>query len=90
MKRAGRERFLRNVLIAIGNAGDPALAGAAERLITDASGLVRGAAIWALGRLDRHRLREVAPIHRAAEADPTVEAEWLTALDEPAQTRSVS
>jgi len=90
VKRAGRERFMRNVLIAIGNAGDPALAGAAERLIADASGLVRGAAIWALGRLDRDRLREVAAIRRATEGDPTVEAEWLAALDEPAQSHPVS
>jgi epoxyqueuosine reductase len=82
VKRAGRDRFLRNVLTAIGNSDDPALAGAAERLVTDASGLVRGAAIWALGRLDRRRLREISPIHRAAENDPTVEAEWAAALDE--------
>jgi epoxyqueuosine reductase len=80
VKRAGRERFVRNVLTAIGNSENPALAGEAERLITDASGLVRGAAIWALGRLDRNRLAEIAPIRRAAEADPTVEAEWAAAL----------
>ena len=90
VKRAGRERFVRNVLIAIGNSEDLALAGAAERLITDACGLVRGAAIWALGRLDRYRLAEIAAIHRAAEGDPTVEAEWLAALDEPAQSHPVS
>ena len=33
VKRAGRDRFVRNVLIAIGNSADPALAGAAERLL---------------------------------------------------------
>jgi epoxyqueuosine reductase len=80
VKRAGRDRFVRNVLIAIGNSDDPALAGAAERLLTDASALVRGAAIWALERLDRKRLRAVAQTRRAAEADPTVEAEWDAAL----------
>ena len=90
VKRAGRDRFVRNVLIAIGNAEDLALAGEAERLIADECELVRGAAIWALGRLDRNRLREIAPIHRAAEVDPTVEAEWLAALEEPAQTHPVS
>ncbi len=56
VKRIGRARFLRNVLIAIGNSGDAALAGDAERLLDDPSPLVRGAAIWALGRLDRSRL----------------------------------
>jgi epoxyqueuosine reductase len=82
VKRAGRDRFLRNVLIAIGNSGDTALAGEAERLIADPCGLVRGAAIWALGRLDPHRLREIAPTRRAAEYDPTVAAEWAAALGE--------
>src|SRR4029079_10666033 len=56
VKRAGRDRFVRNVLIAIGNSGDAALAGEAERLLSDASALVRGAAVWALGRLDAARL----------------------------------
>jgi epoxyqueuosine reductase len=82
VKRAGRDRFVRNVLTAIGNADDPALAGEAERLLTDASVLVRGAAIWALGRLDRSRLREIAARRRAAETDPEVAAEWAAALDE--------
>jgi epoxyqueuosine reductase len=82
VKRAGRARFMRNVLIAIGNSGDPALAGAAERLIADPSGLVRGAAIWALGRIDRGRLADIAVIHRAAEGDPMVEAEWAAALSQ--------
>jgi epoxyqueuosine reductase len=82
VKRAGRDRFVRNVLIAIGNSENPVLAGEAERLITDACGLVRGAAIWALGRLDRKRLREIAATKRAVEDDPTVEAEWAAALAE--------
>jgi epoxyqueuosine reductase len=90
VKRAGRDRFVRNVLTAIGNSEDPALAGEAERLLTDASGLVRGAAIWALGRLDPSRLHEIAAARRAAEDDPMVEAEWLAALDETTQPRIVS
>jgi len=51
VKRIGRDRFVRNVLIAIGNADDPSLAGEAERLLDDASPLVRGAAVWALSQL---------------------------------------
>jgi len=77
VKRIGRARFLRNVLIAIGNSGDAALAGEAERLLDDSSPLVRGAAIWALGRLDRARLVEGAARHVAAETDPDVIAEWM-------------
>ena len=51
VKRIGRDRFIRNVLIAIGNADDPSLAQEAERLLDDASPLVRGAAVWALSQL---------------------------------------
>ena len=51
VKRIGRDRFVRNVLIAIGNSGDAALAVEAERLLDDASPLVRGAAAWALSQL---------------------------------------
>jgi epoxyqueuosine reductase len=90
VKRLGRDRFVRNVLIAIGNSADQALAGEAERLVADASALVRGAAIWALGRLDRDRLGAIAPARRAAEDDPTVEAEWATALAETAAANIVS
>ncbi len=48
VKRTGRDRFLRNVLVAIGNSGEAALAAEAERLLDDPSPLVRGAAVWAL------------------------------------------
>jgi epoxyqueuosine reductase len=82
VKRTGRDRFVRNVLIAIGNCNDRALVGAAEHLVTDASALVRGAAIWALGRLDRERLREVAALRREGETDAEVAAEWKAALEE--------
>ncbi len=79
VKRIGRARFLRNVLIAIGNSADAALADEAERLLEDPSSLVRGAAVWALGRLDRARLERRAAPRRAAEADPEVEVEWAAA-----------
>ncbi len=81
VKRTGRNRFVRNVLIAIGNAGDPTLAGEAEQLLTDASPLVRGAAIWALGRIDAARLADLARRYRAAESDPGVQEEWTAALE---------
>jgi epoxyqueuosine reductase len=81
IKRIGRARFIRNVLIAIGNCGDRVLASDAERLLDDASPLVRGAAVWALGRLDRTRLAGQADARRAAESDPHVCDEWAAALD---------
>jgi len=81
IKRIGRNRFVRNVLIAIGNSGDQNLAGEAERLLGDASPLVRGAAVWALGRLDRARLLQNAARQRAAESDVEVSAEWTAACE---------
>ena len=80
VKRIGRARFVRNVLIAIGNSGEAALEGEAERLLDDPSPLVRGAAIWALGRLDRSRLASCAATRRAAETDADVIDEWNAAL----------
>ncbi len=60
IKRIGRDRFVRNVLYAIGNSGDASLAPAAAARVGDASDVVRDAAAWALSRLDgagaRHAL----------------------------------
>jgi epoxyqueuosine reductase len=81
VKRIGRDRFVRNVLIAIGNADDANLAGEAERLLGDASPLVRGAAVWALGQLDRGRLARSAPRYCGAETDPDVIEEWVWACE---------
>jgi epoxyqueuosine reductase len=77
VKRIGRDRFIRNVLIAIGNSDERDLAAEAERLLDDPSPLVRGAAVWALAQLIGHT--EFAT--RASEAirtetDETVRAEW--------------
>jgi epoxyqueuosine reductase len=79
VKRTGRDRFVRNVLIAIGNSGNPALAAQAERLLPDASPLVRGAAIWALASLDPERLATLARL-RSPDREPAVEQEWAVAL----------
>ena len=72
VKRIGRDRFVRNVLIAIGNSGEADLAQAAIGLLSDPSPLVRGAAIWAL-----RRLRPDAKRFRVADDDPTVAEEWI-------------
>jgi epoxyqueuosine reductase len=82
VKRIGRARFVRNVLIAIGNSGDPALADDAERLIDDQAPVVRGAAIWALAALAPQRLAAIADGQRRAETDPSVRREWDVALGE--------
>jgi epoxyqueuosine reductase len=75
VKRTGRDRFIRNVLTAIGNSGDLSFLPQIERLLADNSPLVRGAAVWALGRLDPARLIALAPAH-AGETDAGVAEEW--------------
>jgi epoxyqueuosine reductase len=68
---------VRNVLIAIGNSNDAALAEAAERLLDDNSPLVRGAAVWALAQLlGREEFCARAAKAMSAETDETVRAEW--------------
>jgi epoxyqueuosine reductase len=51
IKRIGRDRFARNVAIAIGNSADPALRDAASRLAADADPVVAEAGAWAVARL---------------------------------------
>jgi len=80
VKRIGRDRFVRNVLIAIGNSGDGTLAREAKRLLTDDSPLVRGAAVWALSQLlGRKEFSALAATALSAEPDATVRAEWQLA-----------
>ncbi|KAF0178963.1 MAG: tRNA epoxyqueuosine(34) reductase QueG [Hyphomonadaceae bacterium] len=77
IKRTGRDRVVRNTLIAIGNSGEAALAAHAEALLGDESPVVRGAAVWALRRLlDPARLSMLKETHAAGEADPDVRGEW--------------
>ena len=77
LKRIGRDRFVRNVAYALGNSAVPETAlPAVERLLRDASPLVRGAAVWAFSRLApetfERRRRETT------EPDADVQAEWRT------------
>ena len=77
IKRIGRDRFLRNVLIAIGNSGEPALAAAAEARLGDASPLVRAMAVWALARLAPPALFSKWRAARLpVETDAAVRTEW--------------
>src|SRR5262249_8279646 len=81
IKRAGRNRVVRNVLIAIGNAGEATLGPEGSTLLDDPSALVRGAAVWALGRLlGPERLAMLAAQRPAQEEEPLVAEEWTAAL----------
>ncbi len=77
VKRTGRDRFVRNVLIAIGNSGDAQLIPAAERLLDDDAPLVRAMAVWALSRLlKKDRFDGLRERHLAREHDADVLREW--------------
>lgn len=76
IKRIGRDRFLRNVLYAIGNSGEPRFVQGVTARLGDPSPLVRGAAIWALGRLDRAAAMKARAAYGMREADVSVTEEW--------------
>ena len=77
IKRTGRDRFIRNVLIAAGNSGDASLLPEIERLASDTSPLVRAMAAWAASRLcDPETFRQLGARFRRREQDSDVVAEW--------------
>jgi epoxyqueuosine reductase len=80
IRRTGRDRFLRNVLIAIGNSADASLAPNARRLLDDPAPLVRGAAVWALSRLlSDDEFSTVREQYASKEGDASVREEWSAA-----------
>jgi epoxyqueuosine reductase len=79
IKRIGRDRFVRNVLIAAGNSGDADLVAPLQILLDDSSPVVRGAAIWALSRLAGANFASQREARLDGELDPSVRAEWISA-----------
>ena len=77
IKRIGRDRFMRNVLMAAGNSGDQSLATVVKALLDDPSALVRGSAVWVLARLcPPEEFAALAADHAVTETDADVQAEW--------------
>jgi len=76
VKRIGRDRFVRNVLIAIGNSDDLTLVPVAVSLLDDTSPLVRGMAVWALSQLDREEFENMRNKCQSLEECPEVRVEW--------------
>ena len=77
IKRIGRDRFVRNVLIAIGNSGDASSVPVVEALLYDPSPLVRAMAAWALSKLlSGEQFSAFARRHGSSETDACVAAEW--------------
>ena len=89
VKRIGRNRFVRNVVISIGNSGDPSLAEAAIQWLDDGAPVVRGAAVWALSRLlETDDFAVLATDREPAEPDPDVRDEWRFGLTVVGESRS--
>jgi epoxyqueuosine reductase len=80
VKRTGRDRFIRNVLIAAGNSGDAALVKPVLALLDDENPLVRGSAVWALGELDQRQFEAEKMTRLKIESDVEVRAEWEGAI----------
>jgi epoxyqueuosine reductase len=76
IKRIGRDRFVRNVLIALGNSADVDAVPVVRDRLRDASPLVRAMAVWALSRLSATEFAESRAACLAGESDPDVRAEW--------------
>ncbi len=77
IKRIGRDRFVRNVAIALGNSGAGAAVPALRRLLDDAAPLVRGMAVWGLRQiLDRAAFTTLKAAREHDDGDPMVAAEW--------------
>jgi epoxyqueuosine reductase len=79
IKRTGRDRFLRNCLIASGNSGDAGLCEPVRNCLSDESPLVRAMAVWALKQLDAAAFKEEKQRRLASENDADVRAEWMGA-----------
>jgi epoxyqueuosine reductase len=80
IKRIGHARFLRNVLIAIGNSGDAELLPLAKARLTHQDAVVRGAAVWAVRRLDAEKAERLALDFLPRESDTAVRTEWVQDL----------
>ena len=77
IKRIGRNRFLRNVMIAIGNSRDKNLKEITIQNSKDENCLVRGASIWALSRLeDQAVFADMRMKALESETDESVRNEW--------------
>ncbi len=82
IKRVGRDRFVRNVLIAIGNSADPAMVTFVRPRLTDTTAVVRGAAVWAMAQLmEKPEFNALAQSLAPKETDDAVRAEWLGTAD---------
>ncbi len=77
IKRIGRDRFIRNVMIAVGNSGNKKLKPSVLKNLDDTNPVVRGAAIWALSRLEKpEAFTDMRKKEVEREPDAYVRSEW--------------
>ncbi len=78
IKRIGRDRFLRNVLIAVGNSKEKKYKKDIEVLLEDESSTVRAMAVWSLKQLiDKDNIEHYKRKYFALEKNKNVKQEWL-------------
>ena len=77
IKRIGRDRFIRNVLIAVGNSGINDLEDNIIPLMDDYSTLVRAMSVWAMSKLNLNKAKKMRPYYLGIETDSFIKAEWL-------------
>ncbi|MCF6321476.1 MAG: tRNA epoxyqueuosine(34) reductase QueG [Rhizobiaceae bacterium] len=83
VKRIGRNRFLRNVLIAAGNSGNQTFIKQIKIHLQDPDPLVRGAAVWALRMLDNeNNIAQIRKENLAGETHEDVRIEWSCELND--------
>lgn len=86
IKRIGRNRFVRNVLIAAGNSGDVSLVPQVIQLLSDPDDGVRSSAIWAVARLAPAQFDALKIRFADDELSPGVRAEWDFGAGGPTHT----
>ena len=81
VRRSRRDGFVRNVMVALGNTGNPAAVGVLRQaILDDPSTVVRGHAAWALGEIGDRNARQGLEAAWSRNADPTVRSEIAAAL----------
>ena len=90
IKRIGRNRFLRNVLLAMGNSNFVTFVPVVKQKLAEEDPVVRGAAVWTLSRLLSAQDFEALAIRALqTEVDPDVLDEWMQGGEEVAQRRAI-
>ena len=82
IKRIGRDRFVRNVLVAFGNSKISEVPSILSKLLSDPAPIVRSMAVWALGQTgDKKTIKTSYEALFVKEQDEVVQSEWATVIE---------